>query len=224
MTSGSCQSSFAPYDLSRDDEEFLMPNNVAETTPGRSDHAARSLTTARPYLNSPSEGPNNWGQVSPNLNDYHSDQLEVSGTFWLLDITDWWRQQEETHSMYADLSDMVRDIFSIIPRGVGVEASCSHGRDVIGWRQLKTTRETLHKKVVVRQFARPNNRVLACADQGSDTMNTDRDSETKKDSEERKLHRMATVHNVLEMWHGSQNPCATQNESRAENKQITAGW
>jgi len=31
---GSCQSSFDPYVLSRDDEEYLPPNNVAETTPG----------------------------------------------------------------------------------------------------------------------------------------------------------------------------------------------
>jgi hypothetical protein len=32
--SGSGQSSFDPYDLSSDDEEFLTPNNVAEMTPG----------------------------------------------------------------------------------------------------------------------------------------------------------------------------------------------
>jgi hypothetical protein len=38
--SGSYQLSFNPYDLSSDDEEFLMPNNVAEMTPGRSDRAA----------------------------------------------------------------------------------------------------------------------------------------------------------------------------------------
>jgi len=35
--SGSNQSSFDPYDLSSDDEEYLTSNNVAETTPGRSD-------------------------------------------------------------------------------------------------------------------------------------------------------------------------------------------
>jgi len=32
--SGSYQSSFDPYDLSSDDEEYLTPNNVPETTPG----------------------------------------------------------------------------------------------------------------------------------------------------------------------------------------------
>jgi hypothetical protein len=31
--SGSYQSSFDPYDLSSDDEEYLTLNNVAETTP-----------------------------------------------------------------------------------------------------------------------------------------------------------------------------------------------
>jgi len=38
--SGSYQSSCDPYDLSSDDEEYLTANNVAVTTPGRSNHAA----------------------------------------------------------------------------------------------------------------------------------------------------------------------------------------
>jgi len=87
MATGSYQSSFDPYDLSRDDEEYLTPNNVAETTPGRSNHAARLLTAARLYLNSPPEAPKNWGQINPNLNDYHSDPVEISSTFWIPDIT-----------------------------------------------------------------------------------------------------------------------------------------
>jgi hypothetical protein len=111
------------------------------------------LTTARFYLNSPSETPKNWGQINPNLNDYHSDPMMISTTFCILDITDWWRQLEEQHSKYADLSNVARDIFSIIPHGVGVEARFSLGRDDIGWRQSKTTGETVHEKVVVRQFA-----------------------------------------------------------------------
>jgi len=57
MASGSHQSSFDPYDLSSDDEEYLTPNNVPEMTPGRSDRAARLLTAARLYLNSPPEAP-----------------------------------------------------------------------------------------------------------------------------------------------------------------------
>jgi hypothetical protein len=83
--------------LSSDDEEYLMRNNVAQTTPGRSDCAARLLNAATLYFNSQPEASKNWGQINPNLNDYQSDQMEISSTFWIPDITDWWRQQEKTH-------------------------------------------------------------------------------------------------------------------------------
>jgi len=208
--------------VSSDDEEYLTPDNVAEMTPGGGNHAARLLTATRLYLNSPPEAPKNWGQINPYLNGYHSDPMEISSTFWLPDITKWWRQQEQTHSKYADLSNVARDILSIIPHGVGVEASFSLGRDVIGWTQSKTTGETLRKKVAVRQFARANNGILAGTDPELDTTHTENDSEMKKETEERKLHRMATVHDVLEMWQGSQNLRATHKECRAQNKQITA--
>ena len=99
---------------------------------------------------------------------------------------------------------MARDIFSIIPHGVGVEASFSLGRDGIGWRQSKTTGETLHGKVVVRQFARANNGILAGTDRELDTPHTENHSEMKKEADERKLHRMAKVQDLLEMWQGSQ--------------------
>ena len=84
--------------------------------------------------------------------------MENSSTFWIPDITDWRRQKEETHSQHADLSNMAHDILCIIPHGVGVEARSTLDRDVIGWRQSKTTGETLQEKVVVRQFAGDNNR------------------------------------------------------------------
>jgi hypothetical protein len=127
MASGSGQSSYVPYDLSSDDNEYLMPTNVSKTTPGRSDGAVRLLTATRLYLNLPPELPQNWEQINPNLKDYHCDPIEISCTFWLSDITDWWRQQEEMHSKYADLSNLAHHIFSIIPPGVGVEASLSRG-------------------------------------------------------------------------------------------------
>jgi len=63
---------------------------------------------------------------------------------------------------------------------------------------------------------------LAGTDPELDTTNTENDSEMKKEAEERKLHRMAKVHDFLEMWQGSQNLRATQKESRAQNKQMTA--
>jgi len=139
--------------------------------------------------------------------------MEISSTFWLADITAWWRQQEETHPKYANLFNVAHDIFSIIPHGVGVEARFSLGRDVIGWRQSKPTGKTLGEQFVVRQFARANNGMLASAGPGLDTTNTENDSEMKKEAEERILHRVAKVHEFLEMWQGSQNRRATQEES-----------
>jgi hypothetical protein len=222
IASRSGQSSYDPYDLSSDDDEYLMPTNVAKTSPRISDHAARLLTAARLHLNSPPALPQNWGQINPILNDYHSDLMVIHSAFWLPDITDWWWQQEEMHSRYAELSNVARDIFSIIPHGFGVEASFSLGQDVIGWRQSKTTGETLHEKIVVRQFARANSGLLAGDDAVLDPDSTDNDMEMKREAEEKKWHRMAKVHDFLEMWQGSQTLQATQMESRTQNKQMTA--
>ena len=44
----------------------------------------------------------------------------------------------------------------------------------------------------------------------------------KKEAEEWKLHRMAKVPDVLEIWQGSQNLRATQKGSSAQIKQMTA--
>jgi len=214
-TSGSCQSSFDPYHLSSSDGECLMPNNVAEMTPGRSDPAACVLTTASLYLNWPPDAPNNWGQIDSNLNDYQSSQMKIASTFWIPDITDWWRQQEETHSKYANLSNVAHDMFSIIPDGVGVEASFSFGRGDLGWSQSKTTGQTHREEVVVRQFARDNNGILAVTDPEIDTINTENDSVMNQEAGEMTLHRMSRVHDILEMWQGSENLRAAQKKSRA---------
>jgi hypothetical protein len=53
-------------------------------------------------------------------------------------------------------------------------------------------------------------------------MNTEINSEMKKEVEEKKLQRMAKVNDFLKMWQGSQNLCATQKESRAQHKQMIA--
>ena len=132
--SGSCKSSFHPYNLFSDDEEYLTRNNAGETTPGQSYRAACSLTAATRCSNSPPEARKRWGQINPNLNNYLSDPKVISSTFSLPDVTDSWRQQEETHSKYANLPNVACDIFSIIPHGVRVEASFSLERDVICWR------------------------------------------------------------------------------------------
>jgi hypothetical protein len=121
------------------------------------------------------------------------------------------------HSKYADLPKVAGNIFSIIPRGVRVEASFSLGQDVIDWRQFKTTGETLCKTVVSREFARAHNRTCAGADLELNVMNSENDSEMKKEEEERELHQMAKVHDLLEMWQRRQNLCATKKVSRAQN-------
>ena len=61
MVSRSGQSSYDHYDLSSNDEEYLMHKNVYETTPGRSDPAACSSIAARVYSNSPLELPQHRG-------------------------------------------------------------------------------------------------------------------------------------------------------------------
>jgi len=63
---------------------------------------------------------------------------------------------------------------------------------------------------------------LAGADPLLDTINTENNSEMKKEVEERKLRRMAKVHDILEMWQDSQNLRATHKEHCAQNKQMTA--
>jgi len=55
-----------------------------------------------------------------------------------------------------------------------------------------------------------------------DSSNTGNDPEMKKEAEDRKLHRMAKVHDFLEMWQGWQILRATQKESHYQNKTMTA--
>ena len=191
-------------------------------TPELSDCAACLLTATRLNLNSPPEAPRNWCQINPNLNDYHCDPIEISSALWIPDITDWWRQQEETYPKYADLFNVACNIFSTIPLGVGVEASFPLGRDFIGWRLSKTTGETLYEKVVVRHFTQAHNEILVGDSPVSDMTNTEKDLEMKKAAAEKKLHRLAKVHDFLEMWQGSQNLFATHKESPTQNKQMTA--
>jgi len=87
---------------------------------------------------------------------------------------------------------------------------------------VKTTGETLREKVVVRQYARTDNGILAGDDPVMDRSELDNDLELKRKAEGNKLHRMAKVYDFLEMWQGSQNLRTTQKESGAQNKQMTA--
>jgi hypothetical protein len=129
--------------LSSDDEEYLTTNNVAERTPARCDRAAVILSGPRLYLNSPPEAPNHWVQINPTLNDSHCHQMEIRSTFWMLEITDCWWQQEEPHSKYVHHSDAVQYIFSITPHSVPADASFLFEPEVIGGRHIITTGETI---------------------------------------------------------------------------------
>jgi len=55
-----------------------------------------------------------------------------------------------------------------------------------------------------------------------DRSETNNDLELKRETEERKLHRLAKVYDFLEMWQGSHNLRTTQKESHAQIKQMTA--
>jgi hypothetical protein len=65
-------------------------------------------------------------------------------------------------------------------------------------------------------------RFLASAVPELDNTNTENDQERTNEVEECKLHRIAKVHNFLEMLKGSQSLRATHNESHDQNKQMTA--
>jgi len=82
--------------------------------------------------------------------------------------------------------------------------------------------ETLREQVEVRQFARANSGLLAGDNPIWNPDSTDNDMEMKRAAEEKMLHRMAKVHDFLEMWQGSQTLRGTQKESCAQNKQMTA--
>ena len=196
---------------------------MSETPPRQSDRAARLFTAASRYLNTPPDARKNWGQINPNINHYHSDPIEISSTFSIPGITGRWRLPEDLHSQSADPWNVARKRFPILPHHVRVEASFTLGRDVIGWGQSNCTGKTLREKVVARQFARANDRMLAGDDPALDTLNTENDSKMKKVAEERKLYRMAKVHDFLEMWQGRHNLGATKNKPCAKNKQMASG-
>jgi len=110
-----------------------------------------------------------------------------------------------------DLSNVSRDIFLTIHQGFGLETGFSLGRDVISWRQSKTTRETLHDVVIARQFAPLINGISVDDDPALDTTNIVNNSEMKKEAEKRKLHRMAQVHEFLGVVAGQPKPtCYTE--------------
>jgi len=67
-----------------------------------------------------------------------------------------------------------------------------------------------------------NNELLASDNPALDTPKTDNNSEMKREAEQKKLHSIANVHDILEMWQGSNILCATQKESHVQIQPLTA--
>jgi hypothetical protein len=88
----------------------------------------------------------NWGQINPHLNEYHSDPKEISSSFLILIIIACQDQLQEMHSKYPDLSNVARNIDSVIPDCDFMKVSISLLQDVIGLRQSKTTGNSVRKK------------------------------------------------------------------------------
>jgi len=208
------QSSYDPYVVSSNDEEYSVINNITEMMPRRSNRIEYLWPTARLSLNSLSEFPQIWGQLNQNLNDYHPDRMENSRTLWKQDISDCWHQQQKMHSKYTDLSNVALNWLSIIPYCIRMGATACHGRVVISWGQSITAGKTLRKSCIGRLFAYANNRMLAGDDPASVTPNTKNDIEIKR-------HWMAKVHDFLEMCHGSQNLPTTRRKSHKHKRHMS---
>jgi hypothetical protein len=76
----------------------------------------------------------------------------------------------------------------MIPYGAGVEASFLLGRNVISWRQSKTTGKSIKENVFLRQFARANHGILVGPDLESYTTNRGNHKEMTKEADEWKSH------------------------------------
>jgi hypothetical protein len=64
---------------------------------------------------------------------------------------------------------------------------------------VKNHRRDTSRKVIISQLARDNNNILAGDCAALDTADTENDLELKKQAEDTQLHRMAQVHDFLEM-------------------------
>jgi hypothetical protein len=73
---------------------------------------------------------------------------------------------------------------------------------VLGWRKVKSSGETLLEIVLLRQYALASTGLLAGDYTLLDPNITDNDMELKRTGEDKTMHRLATVHDFLEMWQG----------------------
>jgi hypothetical protein len=75
---------------------------------------------------------------------------------------------------------------------------------------------------VVSQFARSNAGLLAGDIPITHPLDPHNDAEIMLEDQENRLHRMAKVHNFLEIWQGSENLHSTQKAACVQHLQMTA--
>jgi len=150
--------------------------------------------------------------------------LPIWRLFWSDAVPDRKPRSRTIGNTNPDYPNVERNISTIIPQRVSVESSVCLGRDLICWMQSNNKGETLHKKLVQMQFDTAYNRILAGDDLTLDTTDTDNYLEIKKHGEESTLHRIAKVDHFLEMWQSDRHVWPTQEESCAQNKQMSVVW
>jgi len=210
------------YGLDSSDEEEDDGNEDHRThsTPRTASRKSLLMQQARQYLANGRANIQSWQHDYPLGEEQMSnDPEEMTASFWYPDVAGWWLKQETTMGEYRDLAKMARDIFSVMPHGVGVEASFSLGRDIISWRQSRTKGSTLQQKVVVRQWARSNDGLLpeeAIQSAGSDVNN-----EEKQKQEDQKLNQLASVRDFLVFKEQSENLRSMQKKLKGKDVTIS---
>lgn len=210
------------YGLESSDEEDEPVIQEIHETPRSSSRKSLLMQQARQYLANP--------RINHELQQYRedypvgdemssNDPEEITASFWYPDVAGWWLKQETTMGEFRDLAKMARDIFSVMPHGVGVEASFSLGRDVISWRQSRTNGITLQHKVVVRQWARSNNGLLP--EEVSRSMKTDINTDEQQRREDKQLNQLASMKDFLSFKRQSDNMRSMQRELKGRDVSIS---
>jgi hypothetical protein len=209
------------FDSDSDDNQSLSA--LPTTTPRRTSRRENLLRIAHQYLDNSRVDPASFGQTNPGGDDTDGDTNPdlASGCFWSASVAAWWKHQVTHVTEYAPLSQMARNIFAVMPHGVGVEASFSLGRDVIGWRQARTSGATLQQKVVVRQWARSNSGQLADASIDRLTQN---DAAAKAKAEQLKLRKLASLTDFLYWSKKSQQFRSAQKVLEKEGRKRGKGY
>ena len=205
---------------SSDEEDNIQMTESTYSTPRTASRKSLLMQQARQYL------ANARVNIESEQHDYpigdelmSDDPEEVTASFWYPDVAGWWMKQERRMGDYRDLARMARDIFSVMPHGVGVEASFSLGRDVISWRQSRTKAATLQQKVVVRQWARSNDGFLP--DEVKKSLEGDNDEDERQKKEDERLNQLASMRDFLMFKKESQNRRSMQKKLKGKDVAVS---